>query len=166
MKFLIVIFAFIACASAAYNQHQFNYAGKQHQVHQVAPVQYHHSASPDASAPVLRSSSDVNPDGSYNYAYETGNGIAAQESGVGGHSASGSAAWTAPDGTPVQLSYVADENGYQPVGSHIPTPPPVPEAIVRALQWISAHPAKDEDHLGQHQYKQHGNHHAFTGFTG
>lgn len=28
--------------------------------------------------------------------------------------AQGSAQWTAPDGTPIQLSYVADENGFQP----------------------------------------------------
>lgn len=28
--------------------------------------------------------------------------------------AQGSAQWTAPDGTPIQLTYVADENGFQP----------------------------------------------------
>lgn len=83
----------------------------------------------DAIAAVLRSDSAINSDGSYSYEYETGNGIHGQESGVGGHQARGSISYTGQDGQPIQLSYVADENGFQPTGAHIPTPPPVPEAI-------------------------------------
>jgi len=33
-------------------------------------------------------------------------------------------AYTADDGTPIRIQYVADENGYQPQGDHLPTPPP------------------------------------------
>ena len=51
---------------------------------------------PDADAQVLSSDSVVNPDGSYQWNYETSNGIRAQEQGVGGQSAQGSASWTDP----------------------------------------------------------------------
>lgn len=60
------------------------------------------------------------------------------------HGSKGSYGWIAPDGTKVELSYVADENGYQPKSDLLPTPPPVPEAIVRALEYIHAHPPKPE----------------------
>lgn len=94
-----------------------------------APTAYHqptvhhqisHHAGADASAPILKSSSDISPDGQYHYEYETGNGIAAKESGQAAHSVQGSYSYTAPDGTPVQMTYVADENGFQPQGSHLP----------------------------------------------
>ncbi|XP_019876047.1 larval cuticle protein LCP-22-like [Aethina tumida] len=89
---------------------------------------------------ILRQESDISPDGSYRYAYETENGIAAQEQGVGAQSAQGNFAWTSPEGVPVAIQYVADENGYQPSGDAIPQPPPIPIAIQRALEWIAAHP--------------------------
>lgn len=50
----------------------------------------------------------------------------------------------APDGTPVSLSWIADAFGNRVSGSHIPTPPPIPPAIVRALEWIRAHPPAPE----------------------
>lgn len=88
----------------------------------------------------------------FNCRYETANGIAAQEEGVlrlqGGpdpsNVAQGSYSYTSPEGEQVALSYIADENGYQPQGAHLPTPPPIPEGILRALAWIEAHPEKEE----------------------
>lgn len=56
----------------------------------------------------------------------------------------GSAQWTAPDGTPISISYVANEDGFQPQGDHLPTPPPIPPAIQRALEWIAAHPEPEQ----------------------
>lgn len=76
--------------------------------------------------------------------YETENGIAAQENGVGGQSAQGNFQFQAPEGDNVQLQYVADENGFSAQGSHLPTPPPTPLAILRALEWIAAHPPQQE----------------------
>lgn len=90
---------------------------------------------PDATAETVRSSADVGPE-SYKYEYETSNQIQAQEQGelkqIGeekGISAHGSFKFTAPDGQVFEVTYVADENGFQPQGAHLPTPPPVPEAI-------------------------------------
>lgn len=61
----------------------------------------------------------------------------------------GSDSYIAPDGQQVSFSYIADENGFQVQGSHIPTAPPIPPEILRALEWNAAHP--EEDDGGQSQ---------------
>ena len=86
----------------------------------------------------------MNFDGTYQYRFEASNGIAAQEAGIGGQAVSGAAQWYAPDGTPIQLTYTADENGFQPQGAHLPTPPPIPSEILRALEYIRTHPPKED----------------------
>ncbi|XP_019876035.1 larval cuticle protein LCP-17-like [Aethina tumida] len=108
----------------------------------VALADVSHLASQEI--PILRSESDITPEGSYKWAYETGNGIAAQEQGQGAVSAQGSFSWTAPENIPIAIQYVADENGYQPSGDAIPQPPPIPLAIQRSLEWIAAHPPPPE----------------------
>ena len=45
----------------------------------------------------------------------------------------GSYSYTAPDGTPITVNWVADENGFQPTGKHLPTPPPMPDHVVKML---------------------------------
>lgn len=82
-----------------------------------APVEHD-----NAHAEVVRSEMVVNPD-SYSYNYETSNGISAQSSGqvkqVGeeaGIVQQGEYSFTAEDGVKYHVSYVADENGYQPTG--------------------------------------------------
>ncbi|XP_074029967.1 endocuticle structural glycoprotein ABD-4 isoform X2 [Leptinotarsa decemlineata] len=91
----------------------------------------------------------VNEDGSYQWSYETANGISAQEEGhlkksnseeEGTQEVSGSFQYTANDGTPIKLTYTANENGFQPEGEHLPTAPPVPPAIQRSLDFIAANP--------------------------
>ncbi|XP_055307858.1 larval cuticle protein 65Ag1-like [Sitodiplosis mosellana] len=111
MKTFVVLFALAAVTFAA----------------PQAPVQ---SQNPDATAETLKSVADVGPE-SYSWEYETSNQIKANEAGqlkdIGtekGIAAQGAFSYTAPDGTPISLSYVADENGFQPQGDHIPTPPP------------------------------------------
>ncbi|VEN47510.1 unnamed protein product [Callosobruchus maculatus] len=107
--------------------------------------QYYRTA--ESVAPIVRYDSDVREDGSYEYSYETGNGIAAQESGVQrpvppvgelGTAAQGSYSYTSPEGVPVSISYVADENGFRAVGDVLPTPPPVPPQIQRSLEYNAA----------------------------
>jgi hypothetical protein len=38
----------------------------------------------------------------------------------------GSFSYTSPEGNPIQLTYVADEFGFRPEGSHLPVAPAVP----------------------------------------
>ncbi|XP_018332686.1 pupal cuticle protein 20-like [Agrilus planipennis] len=94
------------------------------------------------SVPINQLNNANNGEGNYAYSYQTGNGISARESGryVGGlpeggaSVAEGSYSFTAPDGHTYSISYTADENGFHPVGAHIPTPPPIPEAILRSYR--------------------------------
>lgn len=84
-------------------------------------------------------------DGAYRYDYQTSNGIQVNENGVGGQLSQGQAQWTDPAGIPVGFSWIADGlGGYRAAGTHIPTPPPIPQAILKALDWIRTHPPAPE----------------------
>ncbi|XP_034476708.1 larval cuticle protein 1-like [Drosophila innubila] len=61
----------------------------------------------------------------------------------------GTSSWVSPEGEHIKFTYVADENGYQPQGEHIPTPPPTPEPILKALAYLASHPPAPESH-GHH----------------
>ncbi|XP_030572698.1 pupal cuticle protein Edg-78E [Drosophila novamexicana] len=93
-------------------------------------------------------------DNSYKYQFETSNGIAQQEQGVGGYYASGSSQYYTPEGQLIQLTYTADENGFQPQGEHLPTPHPIPEAIIKSLEWNREHPEENDE--GQYNHGQGG----------
>ncbi|KAI4456120.1 cuticle protein [Holotrichia oblita] len=110
-------------------------------------------AAPADVVPIVSQSSDVQPDGSYNYRYkrmlifETGDGTAIEQHGsvktVDNEAAivaEGKFAYKAPDGTDYSVTYTADENGYRPEGAHIPA---IPAAIARALEYIAAHPEQN-----------------------
>ncbi|XP_029709547.2 cuticle protein CP14.6-like [Aedes albopictus] len=107
-----------------------------------------HAAPPqgksDADSQVVSQNSDIQPDGSFSYAFETDNGIKVDDQGTikqvkvpktdaSGKSIgedvvpvsvqTGSFQYTAPDGQVLTIKYVADENGFQPQGAHIPVAP-------------------------------------------
>lgn len=67
------------------------------------------------------SSFEQTPGGFYKFSYTSPDGSQRQEagSGVGGSVMQGSYAYISPDGTPVQVSYVADHNGFRPIGNVI-----------------------------------------------
>ncbi|KAF7269292.1 hypothetical protein GWI33_017747 [Rhynchophorus ferrugineus] len=85
----------------------------------------------DQEATVLRYESDnIGVDG-YNYAVETSNGINLQEQGQLVNPGSeneaiqvrGSFSYVGADGVTYTVQYVADENGFQPQGAHLPVAP-------------------------------------------
>uniref|UniRef100_A0A2H1VVG3 SFRICE_030046 n=1 Tax=Spodoptera frugiperda TaxID=7108 RepID=A0A2H1VVG3_SPOFR len=89
----------------------------------------------ERNAAILRQ--DNSNDGeTYAYAYETENGISGEENGVAtnGVQAQGSYSYTGDDGKVYSVRYTADENGFQPQGDHLPTPPPIPAEILKALE--------------------------------
>ncbi|XP_068206624.1 cuticle protein AM/CP1114-like [Palaemon carinicauda] len=83
--------------------------------------------------PILRDDRDRDDNGRYSVNVETANGIRLVDSGApgakGAIAASGSFSYTAPDGTPVSLQYVADENGFQPQSDLLPVAPAFPHPI-------------------------------------
>ncbi|GAB0088605.1 hypothetical protein DMENIID0001_030620 [Sergentomyia squamirostris] len=104
--------------------------------------------------PILRFSNNVNAgDGSYDFDYQTGNGIMHQEEGhvnnfgteQSEQVVSGSYSYTGDDGKTYTVSYRADANGFQPVGDHLPTPPPIPEAIAKSLAISARNPQQSYD---------------------
>ncbi|XP_062550571.1 pupal cuticle protein Edg-78E-like isoform X2 [Armigeres subalbatus] len=100
---------------------------------------------PDSTATIVKQDQQINADGSYSFAYETSNGIQASESSPDGAAATGEFSYTAPEGDKIRLSYVADQDGFQPQGEHLPVEPPVPEHVIKALEDIRANPPKDPD---------------------
>nr|XP_027239231.1 uncharacterized protein LOC113830224 [Penaeus vannamei] len=79
---------------------------------------------------ILRNDFVIEDDGRYNFDAETANGIVVSEHGTpgleGAINSAGSFSYTAPDGTDVHLQFVADENGFQPQGAHLPVAPSSP----------------------------------------
>lgn len=92
---------------------------------------------PDKKAVIKTMTRSSDLDGNYQYQFESSNGIASNEGGVGGQIVQGSTTWIAKNGEPLAISFVADENGYRPMGFHLPTPPPIPLAIQRALAHLA-----------------------------
>ncbi|EDW47372.1 cuticular protein 47Eg [Drosophila sechellia] len=98
-------------------------------------------------ANILRAEQEVNVD-NFKYALELDNSVNVQQKGdLNGEEwvVSGTQSWTSPEGVPVSIQYVADANGYNVVSANppLPTPPPIPEAIQRSLEYIRAHPPKE-----------------------
>lgn len=77
---------------------------------------------------ILKSSEDHEADGSFKFGYEAEDGSVREESGVvknaGSEEAyvaySGFYKYFDPTGELVEVHYTADENGFVPVGTHIP----------------------------------------------
>lgn len=71
--------------------------------------------------PATQSHFEQNPNGFYKFSYASPDGSRREESGsgLGGAVMQGYYSYIAPDGTPVQVSYVADEHGFRPIGNVI-----------------------------------------------
>ena len=53
-----------------------------------------------------------------------------------GNTQQGQSYYISPEGEKIALTFVADENGYQPKGDHLPTPPPIPAEIAAAIKLL------------------------------
>jgi len=143
-----------------------SWASPQRQERGFSNSEYHQQA-PVSQIPILHM--EVKSDGAdgYQYAYETGNKIAIQEAGtkhnfqlatiiqknISGDSTKrqGSYSYVAPDGQQVSMSYVADEGGFRPQGSHMPVAPPIPEEIRKAVEQNLADEARGIVDDGQYR---------------
>ncbi|XP_055610531.1 cuticle protein CP14.6-like [Uranotaenia lowii] len=132
LKLLIALSAMLALAAALGDYHQ---------------VEHKH-------IPIVHSELVQSNDGKFRYSYESANGIQVQEEGhvknLGSKDheinvAHGSYSYVDPHGVPVSVSYIADENGFQVKGSHIPVPPPLPHELVEAYAKVGSHPEAHHD---------------------
>ncbi|XP_062549845.1 cuticle protein CP14.6-like [Armigeres subalbatus] len=96
------------------------------------------AADDEASATILAQEQIINGDGSYAYSFETSNGIRASQRSDNGINANGEYSYVGPDGVEYQVTYVADETGFKPVGAHLPVEPPAPEHVIKMLEDLRA----------------------------
>ncbi|XP_042893834.1 cuticle protein AMP1A-like [Penaeus japonicus] len=125
MKFIILV-ALTAVAAAAPSIPQNGYSLPDPSTRGVAQAA--------EVVPILRDDRVQEEDGRYNFDIETGDGITASESGSpdgpeGAIVASGHFSYTAPDGSLIEVTYVANEDGFQPEGAHLPVAPAFPHEI-------------------------------------
>lgn len=83
--------------------------------------------------------------------FETADGVKREEEGAqkqigeeSGATSRGSWSYSSPEGQNIALTFVADENGFQPQGDHLPVAPEPSPAIKRALAIIARTNAADE----------------------
>ncbi|XP_055531010.1 cuticle protein CP14.6-like isoform X2 [Wyeomyia smithii] len=101
--------------------------------------------SEDADATVLNQDLILNGDGSYSFNYETSNGIKAAQRSEDGINVKGEFSYRGVDGNEYQVSYVADERGFQPRGAHLPLEPPAPDYVIEMLEDLRATNNEDFD---------------------
>ncbi|XP_064094023.1 cuticle protein AM1159-like [Macrobrachium nipponense] len=105
----------------------------------------------DNQAAIVKDERLSEDDGRYNVDVETANGIVLSQSGspVGESGAIGSAgqySYTAPDGTVVEMKYVANENGFQPESPFLPVAPefphPIPQFVLDQIAFAAEQEAR------------------------
>ncbi|KAK3874687.1 hypothetical protein Pcinc_020397 [Petrolisthes cinctipes] len=128
----VILAAFVAVAFAA---PQYDYG---------PPADHSDESSEEIDVvPILRDDRVHEEDGTYNLDVETGNGIVLSQSGspVGPDNSvvkAGEYSYTAPDGTPIHVKFVADENGFQPQSDILPVAPefphPIPDFVLEQIR--------------------------------
>ncbi|XP_003695125.1 endocuticle structural glycoprotein SgAbd-2-like isoform X1 [Apis florea] len=158
MQRILLVFSLFGCALGQYGAFrgafptQNAYRSTPRPAYQQPTIQPQYTPqynSPGRFIAIRSQQKDTYPDGTYTFSYDTENGISVAESGrpqgappTQTEIVQGRYSYTAPDGTPITVEYTADENGFHPQGAHLPTPPPIPEAIRRAL---AANPPGPDD---------------------
>ncbi|XP_063590458.1 cuticle protein AMP1B-like [Penaeus indicus] len=90
--------------------------------------------------PILKDERE-GPDASgvYSFEFETGNGIKREEQGAprgpsGAVAMQGGWSFTFPDGSPADVTFVADDAGYRVESDLLPTPPPLPAHAIAQIE--------------------------------
>ncbi|XP_063857153.1 cuticle protein AMP1A-like [Scylla paramamosain] len=99
----------------------------------------------------VRDERDHQGDGNYHLDVEIENGIVLAQSGApvgpsGTVVKAGQYSYIAPDGTPVVVKFVADENGFQPQSDLLPVPPafphPIPQFVLDQIAFAAEEDAR------------------------
>merc|ERR1711970_1037626 len=129
MKLLLL--AALAAAAAAAPQN-YRYA-------EPAPRQILDSDESFEVIPILRDDRVQEEDGTYTVDIETGNGIVLSQAGDSSGEQQGVISFTHPDGTPFHMTYIADENGFQPQSDALPVAPafphPIPDFVLEQIEF-------------------------------
>ncbi|XP_066944551.1 cuticle protein AM1199-like, partial [Macrobrachium rosenbergii] len=97
---------------------------------------------PKGPVGIIKDEKIFNEDGSFSVNYETENGIKVLASGSPSGvdksvTQAGLYSYTAPDGTLIEVKYIADEGGYQPESSALPVAPefphPIPQFVIEQI---------------------------------
>lgn len=104
----------------------------------------------------ISSGSKANTELFLSSSFLTENGIYGEEQAklhhTGGTHAKGVYEYTGDDGKLYRVNYASNDGGFMPEGEHIPTPPPIPEAIARALKYVEEqHKANGDKPLFDHR---------------
>ncbi|XP_064093897.1 cuticle protein CP14.6-like [Macrobrachium nipponense] len=135
MKFVIVIASLVSVAFAA-PQYGYGRGG----------------GGSSEEIPILRDDRDRDDFGRYSVNVETANGIVLADAGApegpkGAVVSSGFFSYTSPEGIPVHVKYVANENGFQPQSDLLPVAPefphPIPQFVLDQIAF-----AAEEDRRG------------------
>ncbi|KAK7076468.1 hypothetical protein SK128_017135 [Halocaridina rubra] len=149
MKFIIIS----ALAAVALAAPQYDYQAPAPAPSYIAPAASTRDDSFERPDPVaiLRDERVHEEDGRFNVEFEAENGIVfAQAGSPDGPEDSivkaGMYSYTAPDGTEVEVKYVADENGFQPQSDLLPVAPefphPIPQFVLDQIAFAAAEDAR------------------------
>ncbi|XP_027239225.2 endocuticle structural glycoprotein SgAbd-2-like [Penaeus vannamei] len=105
---------------------------------------------PEEAVPILKDERVNNEDGSYTVDVETGNGIVTSEAGSpngeGAVVKTGQYSYTAPDGSVIEVKFIADENGFQAESDALPVAPafphPIPDFVLEQIQFAAEEDAR------------------------
>ncbi|XP_047470082.1 endocuticle structural glycoprotein SgAbd-8-like [Penaeus chinensis] len=149
MKF--AIFACVAAVAVAAPQYAYENPAPTYLV--PATSSRDESAEVIEFIPILRDDRVHEDDGRYNLDVETANGISMSQSGSpdgpdGAIVKAGQYSYTAPDGSLIEIKFVANENGFQPQGAHLPVAPefphPIPQFVLDQIAFAAEEDAARE----------------------
>ncbi|XP_071442532.1 endocuticle structural glycoprotein SgAbd-2-like [Hetaerina americana] len=132
MKTLVALMLVIGCAVAQYRPlPPFRPPVAPPPLPPVAPIPVAYKQPYNPPIAIVRQAQDVNFDGTFQYSYETANGIVVEESGYlknpglkdqEAQVVQGSYSYPGPNGQLYTVRYFADETGFHAEGDHLPKP--------------------------------------------